>query len=48
VKVVAFKGPNYSSINDAMQQAISRVDIDNTDSPDSSWQKFVRDVEALG
>jgi cellobiose transport system substrate-binding protein len=47
-QIFAFKGPNYSSINDAMQQAISRVDIDNTDSPDSSWQKFVRDVEALG
>ena len=48
VKVVPFKGPRYSAINDAMQQAISRVDIDQTDSAESSWQKFVRDVEALG
>ena len=28
-----FKGPKYSAINDAMQQAISRVDIDQTDDP---------------
>jgi cellobiose transport system substrate-binding protein len=45
---VTFKGPKYSGINDAMQQAISRVDVDGTDDPDSSWEKFVSAVEALG
>jgi cellobiose transport system substrate-binding protein len=48
VTVVPFKGPKYSGINDAMQQAISRVDIDKTDSPEASWEKFVSAVQALG
>lgn len=48
VTVVPFKGPKYSGINDAMQQAIARVDIDSTDTPESSWEKFVTAVEALG
>jgi cellobiose transport system substrate-binding protein len=48
VTVVPFKGPKYSGINDAMQQAISRVDIDKTDTPESSWDKFVSAVNALG
>jgi len=48
VTVVPFKGPQFSAINDAMQQAIARVDIDKTDDADASWQKFVSDVESLG
>jgi cellobiose transport system substrate-binding protein len=48
VSVVPFKGPKYSGINDAMQQAISRVDIDKTDTPQASWDKFVTAVQALG
>ncbi len=48
VTVVTFKGPLYSGINDAMQQAISRVDIDKSATPDESWQKFESDVKALG
>jgi cellobiose transport system substrate-binding protein len=48
VTVVPFKGPKFSAINDAMQQAIARVDIDKTDDADASWQKFVSDVESLG
>ena len=48
VDVVTFKGPKYSGINDAMQQALGRVDVDNTDTPESSWEKFVSAVEALG
>jgi cellobiose transport system substrate-binding protein len=48
VEVVPFKGPKYSGINDAMQQAIGRVDVDGTDTPESSWEKFVSAVEALG
>jgi cellobiose transport system substrate-binding protein len=48
VTVVPFKGPKYSAINDAMQQAIARVDIDQTDDPVASWDKFVSDVQSLG
>ena len=48
VKVVPFKGAKYSGINDAMQQAIARVDIDKTDTAESSWEKFVSAVKALG
>ncbi|QTE30212.1 ABC transporter substrate-binding protein [Pengzhenrongella sicca] len=48
VSVTPFKGPNYFAINDAMQQALTRVDVDKTDDPDSSWAKFLTDVKALG
>lgn len=48
VKVVPFKGAKYSGINDAMHQAIARVDIDKTDTAESSWEKFVSAVKALG
>jgi cellobiose transport system substrate-binding protein len=48
VTVVPFKGPKYFAINDAMQQALSRVDVDKTDDPASSWAKFEDAVKALG
>lgn len=48
VEVVTFKGPKYSGINDAMQAAIGRVDVDKVDDAESSWAKFVDAVEALG
>ncbi|MCA1783534.1 MAG: extracellular solute-binding protein [Dermatophilaceae bacterium] len=48
VEVVTFKGPKYSGINDAMQAALGRVDVDKVDDPESSWAKFVDAVEALG
>jgi cellobiose transport system substrate-binding protein len=48
VTVVPFKGPMYAAVNDAMQQALGRVDVDQTDDPESSWATFVNDVEALG
>ena len=42
------KGPKYFDINSALQDAITRVDVDGTDDAESSWAKFVSDVEALG
>jgi cellobiose transport system substrate-binding protein len=42
------KGPRYFDINTAVQDAITRVDVDQTDDPDSSWAKLVSAVEALG
>lgn len=47
VDVTPFKGPKYFPINDAMQQALTRVDVDQTDDPSSSWEKFVTAVNAL-
>ena len=47
VEVTPFKGPKYFPINDAMQQALTRVE-DGTMSPEQSWEQFVTDVEALG
>ncbi len=48
VTVVPFKGPQYAAVNDAMQEAISRVDVDQTDDPDESWAAFEKAVESLG
>jgi len=42
-----FKGPNYFAINDAMQQALTRVE-EGTMTADKSWDQFVTDVKALG
>ncbi|GGK80192.1 extracellular solute-binding protein [Ornithinimicrobium pekingense] len=48
VTMMPHKGPKYFEINTALQDAITRVDVDGTDDPDSSWDKFVAAVEALG
>jgi cellobiose transport system substrate-binding protein len=48
VTVAPFKGPNYFAINDAMQQALNRVDVAKTDDAASSWAKFETDVQNLG
>ena len=48
VTVAPFKGKNYFAINDAMQQALTRVDVDKTDTPASSWAKFLASVKNLG
>jgi cellobiose transport system substrate-binding protein len=48
VTVAPFKGPKYFPINDAVVQALGRVDIDKTDDAASSWEKFVADVNSIG
>jgi cellobiose transport system substrate-binding protein len=48
VTVAPFKGANYFAINDAMQQALNRVDVAKTDDAASSWAKFENDVNQLG
>ena len=48
VTVAPYKGANYFPINDAMAQAINRVEADGTDDPTSSWDKWVAEVEAIG
>ncbi|MGO1192586.1 MAG: extracellular solute-binding protein [Nesterenkonia sp.] len=47
IEVQPVKGPNYLLINVAIQDALNRVDVDGVDDPESSWQKFVNDVEAM-
>lgn len=47
VTVTPFKGPRYFEINTAMADAISRVDVDETDDADSSWDKFAAAVGEL-
>lgn len=47
IEVQPVKGPNYLLINVAVQDALNRVDVDGVDDPESSWQKFVNDVEAM-
>jgi len=45
--VPPFKGPKYFQINDAAQQALTRVE-EGQQSIDESWAQFVSEVEALG
>lgn len=47
VTVSPFKGPKYFQINDAMQQALTRIE-DGSMQPQQSWDRFVTDVKALG
>ncbi len=47
VTVAPYKGPNYFAINDAMQQALTRVET-GVDDAASSWAKFETDVNNLG
>ncbi|KNC15070.1 ABC transporter substrate-binding protein [Arthrobacter sp. RIT-PI-e] len=47
IEVRPFKGPKYFPINTALQQALTRVDVNQTDDADSSWEKFVTAVGAL-
>ncbi len=47
VSVVPFKGPQYAAVNDEIQQAIARVDIDQSDDAASSWSTFESAIAAL-
>jgi cellobiose transport system substrate-binding protein len=46
--VPPFKGANYFKVNDALQKALTRVDVDKTDDIAGSWAKFLTDVAAIG
>ncbi|QIG38889.1 carbohydrate ABC transporter substrate-binding protein [Microbacterium sp. 4R-513] len=47
VTVAPFKGEKYFQINDAMQQALTRVDVDKSQSAAESWDQWVSEVDAL-
>ncbi len=48
VTVAPFKGANYFAINQLVQDAITRVAVDKTDDPNSSWDKAVTGFSELG
>ena len=48
IGVAPFKSVNYFPINDALQRALTRVDVDNTQSIQESWKQWISDVESLG
>ena len=47
VTVQPYKGPKYSDILTAFQEAVLRVD-EGSQEPDESWEQFQSDVAALG
>lgn len=47
IEVQPFKGPNYLLLNVAVQDALNRVDVDGVDDPETSWDKFVNEADAL-
>ncbi|MBC7724568.1 MAG: carbohydrate ABC transporter substrate-binding protein [Burkholderiaceae bacterium] len=48
VTVAPFKGAKYFPVMDALQNAITRVDVDQTEDASASWTDFVTDVNAIG
>ncbi len=48
VTATPFKGPNYFAIHTTVSDAITRVDVDQTDDAESSWQKALEAYESLG
>lgn len=47
VAVSPFKSGHYFQVNDAMQQALTRVE-DGIQSPEESWNQWVSEVKAIG
>jgi cellobiose transport system substrate-binding protein len=47
VTVQPFKGTEYFKISDAMQNALTRVDVEQTDTPEESWKKFEDAVKSF-
>jgi len=47
ITVAPFKSVKYFPINDAMQRALTRVDVDQTHTVEQSWQQWVDEVNSL-
>jgi len=43
-----FKGTNYFKINTVITNALKRVDVEKTDTPESSWEKALKEFDDLG
>ncbi|WP_370523906.1 extracellular solute-binding protein [Cellulomonas sp. APG4] len=48
VTATPFKGPNYFAIHQTVADALTRVDVDETDDANSSWDKAVQAFKDLG
>ena len=48
VTMTPFKSTSYFPINDALQKALTRVDVDGSQSIDESWAQWKSEVDALG
>ncbi|QOR71256.1 extracellular solute-binding protein [Ruania alkalisoli] len=48
IEVVPFKGANYFSIHQAVQNAVLRVDVTGEQDADSSWESAVEEFNGLG
>src|SRR5690606_19131865 len=48
VTATPFKGPNYFAIHQTVADALTRVDVDQTDDAASSWEKAVQAYSELG
>ena len=48
IEVAPFKSVKYFPINDALQKALTRVDVDKSQSIEESWNQWISDVKALG
>lgn len=47
VTTIPYKGKNYFAITAAFNNAINRVSVDRTHSPEDSWKMFVAELDAL-
>lgn len=47
IDVAPFKSVKYFPINDALQKALTRVDVDASQSIQESWDQFISEVNAL-
>jgi cellobiose transport system substrate-binding protein len=48
ITATPFKGPNYFAIHTTVSDALTRVDVDQTDDAASSWEKALSAYESLG
>ncbi len=48
ITVSPFKSVHYFPINDALQKALTRVDVDKSQTIEQSWDQWIADVKALG
>lgn len=47
IEVAPFKSVKYFPINDALQRALTRVDVDGSQTIEESWQQWIEEVNAL-
>ena len=48
ISVTPYKGANYFQIHQTISDALARVDVDQTETPEQGWQSAVTAYDALG